>query len=227
MNFIPIIFVAVLPTFVMADDLYTSDIVNGCGDAYYYKAILEPISYTCSNGQYLPAGAISCQSCPDGYTCSGGTYAFNANQTQGLSGGDILVTNAIGSCSPAFTQNYGAIFEPISITCNQGYYLPADEIECVMCLTDNYCPGGTYTFNETVDQGITQCPSAHPFAPAGMWAATQCGRILHIGNEIIYLHQSPAHPSEHRLYINVNLGAQTEAGTLSSTDEIILYEGGK
>ena len=210
MKFIPVFFTVFLPTIVMADDLYTNDIIGGCGDAYYYKAILEPISYTCSNGQYLPAGAVSCEVCPNTHTCSGGTYAFNANQTQGLSGGDILVTNAIGSCSAQFNQSYSAIFEPISYTCLPGYYLPAgndwttDDQGCTKCQSDNYCPGGTYTFNETTAQGITQCPSAHPFAPAGMWAATQCGRILHIGNEIIYLHQSPANPTEHRLYVRVN-----------------------
>ena len=103
---------------VLADDLYTNDIIGGCGDAYYYTAEFEPISYTCLSGQFLPAGAISCLPCPDGYTCSGGTYAFNANQTQGISEGDILVTNAIGSCSPQFNQSFSAIFEPNTITIN-------------------------------------------------------------------------------------------------------------
>lgn len=58
--------------------------------------------------------------------------------------------------------------------------------------------------DETTTQGITKCPSAHPFAPAGMWMTGQCGRKLHIGNDIIYLHQSPANPTTHRLYVRFN-----------------------
>lgn len=209
MKSILIIFIAFLPTIVMADDLYTNDIIGGCGDVYSYSAEFELISYTCSSGQYLPAGAISCEACPDGYTCSGGTFSFNANQTQGLDKGDILITDAIGSCSPAFTQNYGAIFEPITYTCLPGYYLPAgndwttDDQGCTICPNDNYCPGGTYTFNETTTQGITPCPVEHPFAPVGMWLSSQCGRKLHIGDDVIYMHQTPANPSEHRLFIKI------------------------
>ena len=207
MKFIPVIFAVFLPTIVMADDLYTSDIVNGCGDAYYYKAILEPISYTCSNGQYLPAGAVSCEVCPNTHTCNGGTYTFDANHTQGLSDGDILITDAIGSCSPQFNQSFSAIFEPIIYNCASGYYLPAgedwvsDTEGCRVCLNDNYCPGGTYTYNEKTDQGINACPANHPFAPVGMWQSSQCGRKLHIGDDIIYLHQSPAVPTTHKLFV--------------------------
>ncbi len=180
MKFIPIIFIAFLPTFVWADDLYTNNIVNGCGDAYYYKAEFEPISYTCLSGQFLPAGAISCQSCPQTYTCNGGTFTFNANQTQGLSDGDILVTNAIGSCSTQFNQSFSAIFEPITYTCSAGYYLPADGISCTECLENNYCPGGTYTFNETTAQGITQCPNDTPYAPAGSASVNQCYKVINL-----------------------------------------------
>ena len=49
--------------------------------------------------------------------------------------------------------------------------------------------GGTFVFNASVDQGITQCPNGL-FAPAGMPNASQCGRILHVGEDTVYLHQN-------------------------------------
>ena len=47
-----------------------------------------------------------------------------------------------------------AVFEPISITCQSGQYLPANTTSCVSCLSEATCSGGTYTFNETRTQGI-------------------------------------------------------------------------
>lgn len=169
-----------------------------------YYALYEIDSYTCNYGQYLPANTLGCVSCPTGFTCPGGTFEFNPDIFQGLDITSIPTNTLNNICANNFPDNLIAIYEPNQHTCAQGYYLPANIAECTKCLNDNYCPGGTYTFNETVDQGITQCPSAHPFAPAGMWTATQCGRILHIGDNIIYLHQSPANPTEHRLYVRVN-----------------------
>ena len=191
MKIIPIIFIVLLSLPVLADDLYTNDIVGGCGDSYNYKAILEPINYKCNNGQYLPAGAVSCELCPNTHTCNGGTYTFDANHTQGLEYGDILVTDAIGSCSNEFTQNYGAIFEPITYSCLPGYYLPAgtdwvsDTEGCRACLNNHYCTGGTYTFNETETQGIRECPTDTPYSPTG--SAVCYPHVLHIGDNMVYL----------------------------------------
>ena len=48
-----------------------------------------------------------------------------------------------------------AIWQLNSYTCAPGYFLPANAIECVRCPSDNYsCPGGIYTFNENISQGI-------------------------------------------------------------------------
>ena len=164
-----------------------------CGDAYYYRAEFEPIVYNCDVNQFLPAGAISCEECPVNHTCPGGIYTFNAVQTQGLDDGDILVMDAIGSCSSKFNQSFVAIFDPITYTCAAGYYLPAgndwltDDQGCTICPADNYCVGGTYVFSAAENQGITQCPENRPFAPIGMWQSNQCGRKLHIGDDVVYL----------------------------------------
>ena len=176
-KFLFILFV-LLPGNVMADK-------EICGDTYYYRAEFEPIVYNCGVNQFLPAGAISCEECPVNHTCLGGTYTFNATQTQGLDDGDILVVDAIGSCVKNFNKSYSAIFEPITYTCTPGYYLPANMDACTQCPQNNKCVGGTYTFNETTDQGIEACANPTPFAPAG---STICyPHVLHIGDDVVYL----------------------------------------
>ena len=72
------------------------------------------------------------------------------------------------------------------ISCNNGYYLPANSNTCAKCPANNYCPSGTYTFDQTNDQGKTACSSGL-FAPAGMWESAQCGHILHVGEKYVYL----------------------------------------
>ena len=195
-----------------------------CEDATDYFAVYEPYSYTCNSGQYLPANTLGCVSCPSGFSCNGGTFDFNPDYFQGLSFESVPNNTMNNICADNFPVDLHAIYEPNQYTCSPGYYLPTNVDECTKCSADNYCSGGTYTFNETTDQGITPCPSEHPFAPAGMWTATQCGRILHIGDNIIYLHQSPAHPTEHRLYVNVNGNIYSANMTLLDTPMNILTE---
>lgn len=194
----------------MADDIFIKNIANDCDNTYSYSAVWDINTYDCAQGYYLPAGAIECQKCPSDYTCHGGEYSFSATTTQGIDEGDILVQDAVGSCSAGFSQSLTAIFEPIVYTCSAGFYLPAgndwqnDTEGCRKCQENNYCAGGTYTFNETVTQGITTCPDSDPYAPVGMWTESQCGRKLHIGGKYLYLHKSPATPTPHRLYVRVN-----------------------
>lgn len=47
------------------------------------------------------------------------------------------------------------LFERAQYTCAAGQYLPANAIECVSCLAGATCAGGTYSFNETSDQGVS------------------------------------------------------------------------
>ncbi|MBR3510967.1 MAG: hypothetical protein IKN73_02795 [Alphaproteobacteria bacterium] len=174
-----------LPSSVVAEPLFNTDIINGCGNSSYYKAILETNTYNCSNGYYLPAGGISCETCPINHTCNGGFFVYNPTITQGLEDGNILVQNVTGGCLNNFGQNFSAVFILNSYNCSPGYYLPANFDECRPCLLNHYCVGGTYSFNETTDQGIEECPSMRPFAPVN---SDICyAHILHVGNDIIYL----------------------------------------
>ncbi len=162
-----------------------------CGKTHYYRVEFEPITYNCNINQYLPAGGILCEQCPINHKCTGGSYTYSSTQTQGLDDGDILVTDAIGSCVKNFNKSYSAIFEPIMYTCAPGYYLPAgddwiDDVEgCRICPQNNKCVGGTYIFNETEFQGIESCINPTPFAPIG--SAICYEHILHIGDDMVYL----------------------------------------
>ena len=71
------------------------------------------------------------------------------------------------------------------VSCSPGYYLPADSTSCTQCPKNSYCPGGTFT-ETTSDSGITQCPD-NMYSPLGSDSADDCGRVLHIGEYILYL----------------------------------------
>lgn len=163
-------------------------------------------SIVCDINQFLPANSVVCSNCPNGYTCSGGELLFNETKSSGIDYTQKITKSANNVCSENFPRMLYANFKIAERNCSPGYYLPANSVECTKCLNDHYCPGGNLTFNETTPQGIIECPGNHPFAPAGMWLSSQCGRKLHVGEDILYMHQSPAHPTVHRLFIGHHNG---------------------
>ena len=74
-------------------------------------------------------------------------------------------------------SDYFAIYEPNSYTCNYGQYLPANTNGCQNCLYGHICSGGTYTFNETLDQGsvvgVYHCNTGY-FLPANSDTCYMC-----------------------------------------------------
>ena len=74
----------------------------------------------------------------------------------------------------------------IEHVCDAGNYLPAHGYQCETCLTGNYCPGGTFNYSESISSGLMPCASGL-YSPTGMWESAQCGRILHIGDNVMYL----------------------------------------
>ena len=163
---------------------YTTDIPNKCGSMPEMYTVFTPYQYTCPAGEFLPAYTLGCKTCPVGYTCNGGTYNFNDDIFQGaIKQSGYINNDLINMCSTNFPHELSAVMTPNEHNCAPGYYLPANVDSCTICPADNYCVGGTFTFNETNDQGIEQCISGH--APVG--SSICYGHILHIGDDVVYL----------------------------------------
>ena len=155
-------------------------------DISEYFAKYELNTHTCPVGYYLPANIDGCRACPTGFTCPGGTFTFNTNEYQGLQIGTISNNTLTNACAVNFPKNFDAVYVRNQHTCAAGQYMPANYDGCQTCPENNYCPGGTYTFNETDASGATPCP-AGTVAPPGMSSVEQCGRKLHLGPDTLYL----------------------------------------
>lgn len=160
-----------------------ADIV--CNDSFVnYYPVYEPKSIVCNNGYFLPANSEECVLCPSENNCVGGTFEFNPNKITGLDLESITETQINRACAVNFPKNLYAEYEPNKHTCPSGYYLPANIDECTLRPSGNKCVGGTYYFNETVNQGIVACVD-DTFAPNG--SAVCYPHIMHIGDDVIYL----------------------------------------
>ena len=70
-------------------------------------------------------------------------------------GDNLITSNTSNGCDfNATNQALIARFELDEYMCNNGYYLPADATGCAGCLNGYTCTGGTYSFNESINQGI-------------------------------------------------------------------------
>ena len=129
--------------------------------------------------------------CPDGCdaVCPANTYSQFNNKCYYPSAPEL---NTCTPC-PAGTVTIGDTAADhdsiddcvLNIPCNPGYYLPANSQQCTQCPKNSYFPGGTFT-PTTTDSGITQCPD-NMYSPLGSDSADDCGRVLHIGEYILYL----------------------------------------
>ena len=163
----------------------TENICDFTNNTQYLEAVFELNRYTCASGYYLPANHIGCEPCPTSYTCAGGTFTFNENISQGLTYSGTPINADINDFCAINAPTYLlADFTPNEHTCLSGYYLPANVDECTICPTNSICSGGTYSFNETLAQGIQSCANG-TFAPSG--SAVCYPHILHVGDSIVYL----------------------------------------
>lgn len=192
----------------------TENITGGCMERPNgIQAVFTPNEHNCVPGYYLPANYDGCVPCPQNATCMGGTFQFNERVASGITYAQPITTNVSRGCN---INLYGLVVARFTVNeydCAAGYYVPANNDGCVPCPVDSYCPGGHYVFNETLDQGIIPCATGL-YAPTGMWDATQCGRILHIGDASLYLHSikktSPA--------IHIKIGQDIFYGNMTTAD---------
>ncbi len=60
------------------------------------------------------------------------------------------------------------------ITCDAGMYLPMGATTCRECEMGKYCPGGTFTYSESADNGLNQCPSIFTYGDTGTKSESEC-----------------------------------------------------
>jgi hypothetical protein len=114
---------------------------------------------------------------------------------------DTFTSTKLATSCPAGTVQYMTGYEGTGTTtwngkvscveypsqlCSPGEYLPNTASVCQPCTENSYCTGGTFTVNTAGAQGIDMCPNDW-YSPAGMSSVDQCGRILHIGDNVVYL----------------------------------------
>ena len=101
-------------------------------------------SVTCSAGQYLPAGATSCATCPKGYKCpsSSKTYTVSTTADQGNT-----------PCSGS-TEYQDATGQTSCKTPSDGYY-KKDNTSQQVCGTGYFCKSGVRTACTTYGTGYT------------------------------------------------------------------------
>ena len=209
-----ILIVFIFNTYVAYGDIYTDDTPISCDiiPTNIY-AVYDRNQYDCSFGYYLPANGITCESCPNGSTCFGGRFSFNENLFQGIYVQNLPDATVNNICAGNFPARLTAIYTPNEHTCPVGQYMPANTDGCVACPADSYCAGGTYTFNETVTQGIESCPNSL-YSPVGSSSVAQCGRILHVGDNVVYLRSvKQTTPS-----LNVQIGNDIFYGNMTTAD---------
>ena len=254
-----------LPAFadITSESTCTVDVLGVSQGSVNIEAAWDPLSYTCTAGEYLDANQASCLACKSGSFCTGlenvvfngtdqGIQACPVNYTSDvgtpaesqcwqiydvncaeynpytLGHGQAVYNNTVADCKHFYGANgcetvvAGACDidhlncdahysqELVSgqmkcvqteVACPVGTYLPGNANSCAACLADSYCVGGVYPLGAADDAGMVACESGL-FAPAGARSVNDCGRLLHVGNDVLHLHTDKR--TEHSLVVRVD-----------------------
>lgn len=97
------------------------------------------------------------------WAVAGNNFAANAS----------VVCNSANLGATSGTVIITATWLTDSVTCAATKYLPAGATICADCVAGNYCPGGTFTFDENNNQGITVC-ATNKYSNAAAASCTDC-----------------------------------------------------
>lgn len=75
-----------------------------------------------------------------------------------------------------------AIYENIPRYCDPGYYIPENATKCVICVENHYCIGGENATMQPCSEGLV--------SPVGTVSADNCGKIMRVGEDMLYLTQT-------------------------------------
>lgn len=103
------------------------------------------------------------------------------------------------------------------ITCEAGTYLSVESQQCEVCLENHYCAGGEYSLTETEDKGMELCKDGLK-APAGATSDKDCGVVLHIDEDVLYLHSDKRDTDHPALVVQDSKGRKWYA-TMSPVGE--------
>lgn len=99
-------------------------------------------------------------------------------------------------CAPGYKSSHvGNVWSCVEegVSCEAGKYLPAGANECAVCPADSFCSGGKYTPDNTKNQGIESCDGLK--SPTGSQSERDCGKILRVNGEALYLHADKRGPN--------------------------------
>jgi hypothetical protein len=154
-------------------------------------SMCHPWNIICSAGTYLPANTRSCVVCPADSYCGGDNkprlYA-DSNKDQGIASCPEGTHSLAGATAPSACVNSAP--GPDTIECPEGEFVPAYGNYCQTCPENYYCGGDgesrVFDTSADVDQGIASCPEGL-VSPLGAASVGECGKELHVGNDILYL----------------------------------------
>ena len=85
---------------------------------YELYAIFTPKTVVCDDNEFLPANSLTCQQCPNGYTCTGGSFTFNEQKASGIDYNQKITNSANNVCALNFPSELYAVYTPKTVTLN-------------------------------------------------------------------------------------------------------------
>ena len=126
----------------------------------------------------------------------------------------------------AGNPNFSYTCTAISYTCAAGKYLPKSSTSCASCPAGRYCAGGTYSYNESSDQGITGvCASGYSTGGASASTCTACTSGYAASGTAYTAHDQKA-DCKRTITLNKNGGSGTILGVSGTTSASVVCSEG-